>query len=81
MLDANWNTPRGDVLAGLNLGQEVEREAVVFSIGHSIGGVTRATLCQVMTSPEYELEVVISIYPGRLAVVLGHSNEVFLCQA
>jgi hypothetical protein len=42
-LGANWNTPRCDVLEALNLGKEVDREALVFAIGHSTGGVSHGT--------------------------------------
>ena len=78
---SDWNTPLLDTIEKLNLAEQLDKKAFIFKIGHSGDpGVYEGTLKQALLSEDPELECIISIIPGKLAISYGHSNEFRLCK-
>lgn len=78
---ADWNTPVADTLERHGLASHLDDRAIVFAIGHSADGPPyEGSLRTALISGDGEIECVVSLVPGRLAVCCGHSNEVRICR-
>ena len=78
---SNWNTPVENTIAKLGLEKYLDHKAFVFQIGHGADeGACESTMREALLSDNSEIECVISIIPGRLAVCYGHSGEFRLCR-
>ncbi len=77
----DWNTPVADTISKLNLEKYIDHKALIYQIGHGADqGVYKSTLRNALLGEEPELECIISIVPGKLAISYGHSNEFRLCK-
>lgn len=75
---SEWNYDLEKCLKENEIEQYLDSEAYVFSIGHGeTNGVHSSTLRKALNS---EIECVVSIIPGKLAVCYGHSNELRICK-
>jgi hypothetical protein len=79
---SDWNTPVIDTIKKYHLEQWIDSDAYIYPIGHGgvKKGVFKSTLRKALVDPGEELECIISIIPGKLAVSYGHSNEFRLCK-
>ena len=80
-VNADVGTPIYDIVKKLDLNQYLDQKAYIFQIGHNARrGVYESTLRSALLSEKPELECVVSIIPGKLAISYGHSNEFRLCK-
>ena len=79
-VSADVGTPVRETIKSLGLEKYLDHEAFVFQIGHGARGVYKGSLRSALLGETPELECVISIIPGKLAIAYGHSNEFRLCQ-
>ena len=80
-VEGNSNKSLIDIIQKLNLEKYLDHEAYIFPIGHGAGkGVYKGNLRNALLGSNPELECIISIIPGKLAVSYGHSNEFRLCK-
>jgi hypothetical protein len=78
---SDWNTPIIDTINKLKLNEYLDQDAYIYQIGHGADlGVYRGTLRKALLGEEPEIECIISIIPGMLAISYGHSNEFRLCK-